>query len=222
MLTLSYSIDSAPVPMTGPLVHFVRNGTTSSVAIGTRPTTFLVDPGTAWQIDSNFTTPSSDTRYFARAPDVAKLRGVADRSLSTSPAYLTQYRVSIDSGPDGSVSYEFNATTKTLPPNTNATFFVARGSLVNLTAQPSSLFYVFSGWTGDLAGTGSFGSITVDQPRIVAARFSLNWSFIAALTTIVGIAGVASLVFLLRRKRGAEPPRERAPPPPPPPAGPSP
>ncbi|HWM50447.1 MAG TPA: hypothetical protein VNO76_03765 [Thermoplasmata archaeon] len=222
MLTLSYSLDSTPVPAEGPRLHFVRDGTTSSVAIGTRPTTFLIDPGTAWHVDSNFTTPSSDTLYLARTPEDASQRGVANRSASASLAYLTQYRVTIHAGPDGLVSYALSGTGRTLQPNTNETFFVARGTVVNLTAQPSSLFYVFSGWTGDLAGTGASGSLTVDQPRSVAARFSLNWGFIAALTTIVGIAAVASLVFLLRRRRGASPPREMAPPPPPPPAGPSP
>jgi hypothetical protein len=222
MLTLSYSLDSTPVPAEGPRLHFVRDGTTSSVAIGTRPTTFLIDPGTAWHVDSNFTTPSSDTRYLARTPEDANQRGVANRSASASLAYLTQYRVMIDAGLDGSISYAFNATGRTLQPNTNETFFVAPGTVVNLTARPSSLLYVFSGWTGDLAGTGASISLTVDQPRSVAARFSLNWGFIAALTTIVGIAAVASLVFLLRRRRGARPPREMAPPPPPPPTDPSP
>jgi hypothetical protein len=225
MLTLSYSLDSDPLPVAGPLLHFIRNGTTSSVAIGARPTTVLVDPGSAWQVDSNFTTPSADTRYFARMPEDANQRGVADRSVSASLTYLTQYRVSIEAGPDGSVSYEFNAKARALQPNTNETFFAARGSVVNLTAQPSSIFYVFSGWTGNLTGAGSSGFFTVDQPRSVAARFSLNWGFIAALTTIVGIAAVASVVFLVRRRRGARPPQEQAPPPPlppPPPAGPSP
>jgi len=222
MLTLSYSLDSNPVPAAGPKLHFVRDGTPRSVSIGTRPTTFLIDPGTAWNVDSNFTTPSADTRYLARTPEDANQRGVANRSASASLAYLTQYRVTIDAGPDGLVSYALSGTGRTLQPNTNETFFVARGSVVNLTAHPSSLFYVFSGWTGDLAGTGASGPLTVDQPRSVAARFSLNWGFIAALTTIVGIAAVASLVFLLRRRRGPRPPREMAPPPPPPPAGPSP
>jgi glucose-6-phosphate isomerase len=122
------------------------------------------------------------------------------------------------------VSYALSGTGRTLQPNTNETFFVARGSVVNLTAQPSSLFYVFSGWTGDLAGTGASGSLTVDQPLSVGARFSLNWSFIAALITIIGIAVVASLVFLIRRRRRVRPSQEQAPPPapPPPPSGPNP
>jgi uncharacterized repeat protein (TIGR02543 family) len=82
--------------------------------------------------------------------------------------------------------------------------------------------YVFSGWTGDLAGTGSSGSLTMDQPRSVSARFSPNWSFIAALATIVAIAAVSLLVFVLRRKRRSRPPQEQALLPPPPPEGPSP
>jgi hypothetical protein len=221
MLTLSYSLDSTPVPAEGPKLHFVRDGTTRSVSIGTRPTTFLIDPGTAWNVDSNFATPSADTRYLARTPEDANQRGVANRSASASLAYLTQYRVTIDAGPDGSISYMSNATGRTLQPNTNETFFVPRGTVVNLTAQPSSLFYVFSGWTGDLAGTGASGSLTIDQPRSTGARFSLNWGFIAALTTIIGIAIVASLVFLIRRGRRARPPQEQAPPPAPPPSGPS-
>jgi hypothetical protein len=222
MVTLSYSLDSSPAPAAGPRLHFVRDGTANSVSIGPQPTTFLVDPGTAWHVDSNFTAPSTDTRYLARTPEDANQRGVANRSVSASLAYLTQHRVTIESGSDGSVSYTVNGTTRTLRPNSNETFFVARGSLVNLTAQPSSLFYVFSGWTGDLAGTGSSGSLTMDQPRSVAARFSPNWSFIAALATIVAIAAVSLLVFVLRRKRRARPPQGQALPPPPPPEGPSP
>src|SRR6267378_2304167 len=158
----------------------------------------------------------------AATDDLPRRPGVANRSLSASLAYLTQHRVTIGSGSDGSVSYTVNGTTRTLKPNSNETFFVARGSLVNLTAQPASLFYVFSGWTGDLAGTESSGSLTMDQPRSVAARFSPNWSFIAALATIVAIAAVSLLVFVLRRKRRSRPPQEQALLPPSPPEGPSP
>jgi uncharacterized repeat protein (TIGR02543 family) len=222
MLTVNYTIDFGPMPPNGPKLHFVRNGTPIAAEISATHTTFLADPGTAWQIDSTFTTSSGDARYVARDSEESNLHGTANQSMVHSLAYRVQYPVSVDVSSGGSVSYAFNMTTGTIESGRNGTFFVFPGDTVNVTARPSSVFYVFSGWTGDLAGTVPSGSITVARSQSVVARFVLNWALIAAMSTVAVVAAVASVVLLRRRRRTAKPPIAPAMPPPTPPIGPPP
>jgi len=228
MLTLNYSVDSGLLPAIGPMLHFVRNGTPDSVAIGAEPVTFLADPGTAWRIDSSFTTPSREARYVSRASDAPNLAGVANRSASTSFVYQVQYPLAIDVGTGGSVAYATNSTTHTVAAGTKDVVYVFAGRTVNLTAIPTSVFWAFTGWTGDLAGGAASNAIAVDQPRSIVARFALNWALITAISTVIVIPAVTATVFLVRRKRRARPPPfppiQQSPPVPPssPPEGPPP
>ena len=228
MLTLNYSVDSGLLPAIGPMLHFVRNGTPDSVAIGAEPVTFLADPGTAWRIDSSFTTPSREARYVSRASDAPNLAGVANRSASTSFVYQVQYPLAIDVGTGGSVAYATNSTTHTVAAGTKDVVYVFAGRTVNLTAIPTSIFWAFTAWTGDLAGGAASKAIAVGQPRSIVARFALNWALITAISTVIVIAAVTATVFLVRRKRRARPPpfppipQSPPVPPPSPPEGPPP
>ena len=228
MLTLDYSVDSGAAPAIGPTLHFVRNGTPASVAIGTDPTTFLADPKTAWRVDSSFTTPSGQARYISPPSDAPNLAGVADRSLSNSFRYQVQYPLVIDVSSGGSVIYSSNSTTRTVASGAKELVYVFAGSSVNLTAVPTSIFWVFTGWTGDLTGSAASNSVAVGQPRSIVARFALNWALITAISTVIVIAAVTATVFLVRRKRRARPPpfppipQSPPVPPPSPPEGPPP
>jgi hypothetical protein len=229
MLTLSYSVDSGAAPAIGPSLHFVRNGTQASAAIGTDPTTFLADPQTAWQVDSSFTAPSGQARYISPASDAPNLNGVADRSLSISFRYKVQYPLAIDVSSGGSVVYTSNSTTRSVASGANEIVYVFAGDSVDLTAVPTSIFWVFTGWTGDLTGSATSNSIAVGQPRSIVARFALNWALIAAICSVIVIAVVTATVYLHRRRRRARPPPiapipqvPPVPPPPSPPEGPPP
>src|SRR5439155_878230 len=69
-----------------------------------------------------------------------------------------------------------------------------------------SIFWVFTGWTGDLTGSAASNSVAVGQPRSIVARFALNWALITAISTVIVIVAVTATVFLVRRKRRARPP----------------
>src|SRR5207249_391207 len=130
----------------------------------------------------------------------AEPRGVANRSASTSFVYQVQYPLAIDVGTGGSVAYATNSTTHTVAAGTKDVVYVFAGRTVNLTAIPTSVFWAFTGWTGDLAGGAASNAIAVDQPRSIVARFALNWALITAISTVIVIPAVTATVFLVRRK----------------------
>src|SRR5438309_2324298 len=223
MLTVNYTVDSGAPPPNGPILHYIRNGMAVAAQVGPAHMTFLADPGTSWQIDSSFMSSSGDARYLVRATDDENLHGVANRSLVLSVAYQLEYPVSVDVTPGGSVAYASNSTTGTMESGKNGTFFVFPGDVVTLTARPSSLLYVFAGWSGDLTGSAPSQSVTVGESQSIVARFAPNWAFIAAMVTVGAIAAVTWAVFLRRRRRRAKPAAvEPSTPPPPPPEGPLP
>src|SRR5437016_8289158 len=223
MLTVNYTVDSGAPPPNGPILHFIRNGMAVAAQVGPAHMTFLADPGTSWQIDSSFMSSSGDARYLVRAADDENLHGVANRSLVLSVAYQLEYPVSVDVTSGGSVAYASNSTTGTMESGKNGTFFVFPGDVVTLTARPSSLLYVFAGWSGDLTGSAPSQSVTVGESQSIVARFAPNWAFIAAMVTVGAIAAVTWAVFLRRRRRRAKPAAvEPSTPPPPPPEGPLP
>ena len=223
MLTVNYTVDSGAPPPNGPILHYIRNGMAVAAQVGPAHMTFLADPGTSWQIDSSFMSSSGDARYLVRAADDENLHGVANRSLVLSVAYQLEYPVSVDVTSGGSVAYASNSTTGTMESGKNGTFFVFPGDVVTLTARPSSLLYVFAGWSGDLTGSAPSQSVTVGESQSIVARFAPNWAFIAAMVTVGAIAAVTWAVFLRRRRRRAKPAAvEPSTPPPPPPEGPLP
>src|SRR2546430_10648639 len=206
MLMLNYSVDSGPVPSRGPMLHFVLNGTTNSIVLGTDSTAFLPDPGTAWYIDPSFMTTSGQARYVSQTSDAPNLAGVANRSVSNSFRYQVQYPLTIDASSGGSVAYGSNSTPGIVPSGTKDIVYEFAGRTVNLTARPASIFGGFAGWSGDLAGTGTPQPMRSSQARTITAPFALNWALIAAIGTVIVIAAVTATGFLRRRRRRAAPP----------------
>ncbi len=222
MLTLSFGVQSGGLPPNGPMVHYVADGHAVTAAIGGTPTTLLPDPGTAWNIDSMFTATGGQTRYLALANETANLNGTADHSVSEVLMYAVQYGLSIDVGTGGSVAYGSNSTNGTVAGGTASTIYVFPGSVVRLTARPSSGVWVFSGWAGDIGGVSSSSSITVDGPRAVRATFSLSWTFVASVVAGIDVTAVIAVLVLRRRRQKPVVPPPTPPPPPPdvPPKGP--
>ena len=221
MLTVNYTVDSGAPSPNGPMLHYVRNGTAVAAQVGPTHATFLADPGTSWQIDSSFMSSSGDARYLVRAADEENLHGVANRSIVLSVAYQLEYPVSVDVTSGGSVAYASNSTTGIVESGKNGTFFVFPGNVVTLTARPSSLLYVFAGWSGDLTGSAASQSVTVGGSQSIVARFAPNWAFMAAMGTVGAMAGATLAVVLRRRRRkGKLAAAEPGTPPSPPPAGP--
>ena len=221
MLTVNYTVDSGAPPPNGPILHYIRNGMAVAAQVGPAHMTFLADPGTSWQIDSSFMSSSGDARYLVRAADEENLHGVANRSIVLSVAYQLEYPVSVDVTSGGSVAYASNSTTGIVESGKNGTFFVFPGNVVTLTARPSSLLYVFAGWSGDLTGSAASQSVTVGGSQSIVARFAPNWAFMAAMGTVGAMAGATLAVVLRRRRRkGKLAAAEPGTPPSPPPAGP--
>ena len=223
MFTVNYTVDSGAPSPNGPMLHYVRNGTAVAAQVGPTHATFLADPGTSWQIDSSFMSSSGDARYLVRAADEENLHGVANRSIVLSVAYQLEYPVSVDVTSGGSVAYASNSTTGIVESGKNGTFFVFPGNVVTLTARPTSLLYVFAGWSGDLTGSAASQSVTVGGSQSIVARFAPNWAFMAAMGTVGAMAGATLAVVLRRRRRkGKLAAAEPGTPPSPPPAGPFP
>ena len=223
MLTVNYAVDSGAPSPNGPMLHYVRNGTAVAAQVGPTHATFLADPGTSWQIDSSFMSSSGDARYLVRAADEENLHGVANRSIVLSVAYQLEYPVSVDVTSGGSVAYASNSTTGIVESGKNGTFFVFPGNVVTLTARPSSLLYVFAGWSGDLTGSAASQSVTVGGSQSIVARFAPNWAFLAAMGTVGAMAAATLAVFLRRgRRKGKLAAVEPGRPPSPPPVGPFP
>ena len=221
MLTVNYTVDSGAPSPNGPMLHYVRNGTAVAAQVGPTHATFLADPGTSWQIDSSFMSSSGDARYLVRAADEENLHGVANRSIVLSVAYQLEYPVSVDVTSGGTVAYASNSTAGIVESGKNGTFFVFPGNVVTLTARPSSLLYVFAGWSGDLTGSAASQSVTVGGSQSIVARFAPNWAFMAAMGTVGAMAGATLAVVLRRRRRkGKLAAAEPGTPPSPPPAGP--
>src|SRR5437773_2154347 len=223
MLTVNYAVDSGAPSPNGPMLHYVRNGTAVAAQVGPTHATFLADPGTSWQIDSSFMSSSGDARYLVRAADEENLHGVANRSIVLSVAYQLEYPVSVDVTSGGTVAYASNSTAGIVESGKNGTFFVFPGNVVTLTARPSSLLYVFAGWSGDLTGSAPSQSVTVGGSQSIVARFAPNWAFLAAMGTVGAMAAATLAVFLRRgRRKGKLAAVEPGRPPSPPPVGPFP
>ena len=94
----------------------------------------------------------------------------------------------ITSGDNGAVAYSYGTNTGTVPPGQSVTLYAPIQSKISLSAEPSSLLYVFNGWNPISTGNSGQETLTLESPSTVQASFSLN------LVAIGGIAGVIIVV----------------------------
>jgi hypothetical protein len=102
----------------------------------------------------------------------------------------------------GGVTYEWAGGKSTIGSGSR-TLFVPVGTDVSLVATPSSMFFVFNGYTGAINSTEAASSIGVVSPITVKASFAPNYPVIGGLIGGVALVILGS-VFYLRRRRGHE------------------
>lgn len=107
----------------------------------------------------------------------------------------------LNSGGSGMTSYKWGPNHGSL--TSAATVYVPVGTNITLTANPTSSFFVFDGYTGAVSSAKAVASILVNGPATVSASFSLNYVLLAALFGGIGLGGVSLIYYLRRARSGA-------------------
>jgi len=107
----------------------------------------------------------------------------------------------ITSGGNGAVGYSIGAHTGTVQAGGPLTIYAPAGTIVDLSATPSSLLFQFSAWTPSSLGNSGQASVVLQSPTSVAATFSLNLLTIGGI--IAAIVAVASVSVVALRRRAA-------------------
>lgn len=125
----------------------------------------------------------------------------------------------IESGSDGSVGYSYGNLSGTqsgiIQPDSKQTIFVLPGTDVNLTETPSSVIYVFHGWSVYANGTNVSTLVDVLYPVSVKASFVLDYVDITVFVIVTAAVVVLSFgafpvgfgvrgVFLKKRESASQ------------------
>ena len=105
----------------------------------------------------------------------------------------------IAAGPDGDVSYSYGTQSGEVLAGTSATVFAPLGTVISLSANPSSLFYEFETWAPASVGTSGQTTVTLASPTSIRASFSLNLVTIGAIAGVAIVAVLASILAVKRR-----------------------
>ena len=101
----------------------------------------------------------------------------------------------INSGPNGSVEYNYGNLSGTqsgiIQPGSNRTIFVLPNTVVNLTESPSSVVYIFHGWSGSTKANSISALIDANVPKSMKASFVLDYADI----TVFGIVTAGVIVL---------------------------
>jgi len=96
--------------------------------------------------------------------------------------------VVIISGPNGFIDYDYGNQSGTqsgiVQASSNSTIFVLPNTDVNFTESPSSVTYVFHGWSGDAKGNNVSTLLDVISPKSVSASFGLDYTDIAVFIIV--------------------------------------
>lgn len=78
------------------------------------------------------------------------------------------------------------------------------GESVTVSVEPAQGFLVrqiFDGWTGDLAGTASSASVSMDSPKTITATWHTDYvQLFILIAVILVVAGIVMTIILVRRK----------------------
>lgn len=78
------------------------------------------------------------------------------------------------------------------------------GESVTVSVEPAQGFLVrqiFDGWTGDLAGTASSASVSMDSPKTITAAWHTDYvQLFILIAVILVVAGIVITIILVRRK----------------------
>jgi hypothetical protein len=101
----------------------------------------------------------------------------------------------ISSGPNGSAEYNYGnlsgIQSGIVQPGSNRTIFVLPNTVVNLTESPSSVIYIFHGWSGSTKANSISALINVNIPKSIKASFVLDYADI----TVFGIVTAGVIVL---------------------------
>ncbi len=128
----------------------------------------------------------------------------------TAPANVTALfypGLMIVAGGGGSVAFTYGAVTGTVPAGATETVYAPLGTVITLTAQPSSWTQAFASWGGDANGTSTVTTVTVNGPTSVSASFTTSpLAFAAVGAAIAAVLAAAVVLILVSRRRRKEPP----------------
>ncbi len=103
--------------------------------------------------------------------------------------------LAINSGPNGAVGYNYGnlsgIQSGIVSPGSNRTIFVLPNTVVNLTESPSSVVYIFRGWSGSTKASSLSALINVNVPKSIKAAFVLDYADI----TVFGIVTAGVIVL---------------------------
>jgi Divergent InlB B-repeat domain len=107
--------------------------------------------------------------------------------------------LSLVDGANGQVSYSWGSAHSTVASG-NETIYVPVGTRLSLSAAPSSILFVFHGYTGALNSANSTASVVVSGPALVNASFTPNYPVIGGIVGGAALVAVGLLyVFRIRR-----------------------
>ncbi len=115
--------------------------------------------------------------------------------------------LTIVAGGGGSVTYSYGSTSGSVPAGSTFVLYVAAGTTVTLTAQPSSWTDNFVSWSGGATGSATTASVTLSGPTTVSAAFASNPLAVVGIAAGVLAVILATFVLLLvARRRKRQPP----------------
>ena len=118
----------------------------------------------------------------------------------------------LSASPGGQLIYNVGSAQGTISGGSSQTMYVVPGTMVFLSASPSSTLYSFGKWSigSDTASSSASYSVSVSTPTSITAYFGPNY-LIFVLLGIVTFVGVAFAMFFIakRRKPKVDSPVER-------------
>ena len=131
-LTLSYSVVGGGSRYSGPTLAYMRNGTMVSANLTSTPTTFFVDPGTAWSVTALLPGSGSVERWEAAGTPGGVANGETTEDITFYHQFLVSLGYSITGGGYGVPQVQYVAF---------GTSTTGSGNKSNWTDAGSSLLY---------------------------------------------------------------------------------
>ena len=107
----------------------------------------------------------------------------------------------ISSGANGAVSYSYGSQSGVVQAGASQTIYAPVGTVVSLTANPSSLFYKFKDWSPSTLGMTVSTTVGLKAPSALSASFAVNIVNVAGIIGAVAVVALAGVLALERRKK---------------------
>lgn len=108
----------------------------------------------------------------------------------------------VTAGDNGEVNYRYGSQSGTVPAGASVTVYAPLGTIISLSADPSSFLYKFDVWVPASTGSSSQVNLGLDSPMTAQAGFSINVIVVLGILVVVIVAiAVVSIVALMRRPK---------------------